>query len=189
MGTRHTGIFSGERSRATFDGYARSVTSSTPAGGPIARLRGAIDVLYREAIKFGVIGLLAFIIDMGSFNLLRHTVLADKPTAAVIISASIATLFAWIGNRAWTFRHRRNRPAHHEAALFAGTNGVALLIQAVAVAVSNYVLHFDSLKADNIAKIVGIGLGTLFRFWAYRRFVFAGEPLDVDQSPLSDRKH
>ena len=30
--------------------------------------------------------------------------------------------------------------------------------------------------ADNIATVVGIGLGTLFRFWAYRRWVFAGDP-------------
>ncbi|GEQ12328.1 hypothetical protein KLO01_03750 [Knoellia locipacati] len=166
-------------------GYAHPVTSTTPAGGLIARLRGAIDVLYREAIKFGVIGLLAFVIDMGSFNLLRHTVLDDKPTAAVIVSASLATAFAWVGNRMWTFRHRRNRPAHHEAALFAGTNGVALVIQAAAIAFTNYVLGLTSLTADNITKVVAIGLGTLFRFWAYRRFVFAGEPIDVDTSPLA----
>ena len=162
------------------------MTSATPGGGLLDRLRAAIDVLYREAIKFGVIGAVAFVVDMGTFNLLRHTVLETKPTAAVIISASLATAFAWVGNRTWTFRHRRNRPAHHEAALFAGTNGVALVIQAVAVAVSNYVLGFESLAADNVAKVVGIVLGTLFRFWAYRRFVFAGEPLDVDTSPLAD---
>ena len=62
-------------------------------------------------------------------------------------------------------------------ALFAGTNGVALVIQAAAVAFSNYVLELESLTADNVAKVVAILLGTLFRFWAYRRFVFAGEPI------------
>ena len=165
------------------------MTSTSPVGGLITRLRGAIDVLYREAIKFGVIGALAFVIDMGSFNLLRHTLLEDKPTAAVIVSASLATVFAWLGNRTWTFRHRRNRPAHHEAALFAGTNGVALVIQAAAVAFSNYVLELESLTADNVAKVVAILLGTLFRFWAYRRFVFAGEPIDEDTSPLADLTH
>ncbi|PRY55885.1 putative flippase GtrA [Knoellia remsis] len=162
------------------------MTKPAPTGGLLTRLRGAIDVLYREAIKFGIVGLLAFIVDMGSFNILRHTVLQTKPTAAVIISASLATAFAWVGNRSWTFRHRRNRPAHHEAALFAGTNGVALVIQAVAIAFTNYVLDLQSLTADNIAKVFAIGLGTLFRFWAYRRFVFAGEPIDEDQSPLAD---
>lgn len=165
------------------------MTSSPTRPGLLTRLRGAIDVLYREAIKFGVIGALSFVIDMGGFNLLRHTVLQDKPTAATIISATVATAFAWVGNRSWTFRHRRNRPAHHEAALFAGTNGIALLIQAGAIAFTNYVLDFDSLTADNVTKVFAIGLGTLFRFWAYRRFVFSGEPIDVDQSPLADLRH
>ena len=36
------------------------------------------------------------------------------------------------------------------------------------------------------AMALGIGLGTIFRFWAYRAFVFEGEPMDVDTSPLRD---
>ena len=152
---------------------------------PVNRLRGAVDVLYREMIKFGVIGLAAFVVDVGLMNVLRHTVMVDKPTGAKLISASVATAVAWIGNRAWTFRHRRSRPAHHEAALFVLTNGVALLIGAGCIAFSHYGLGLKTLTADNIANIVGIGLGTLFRFWAYRAFVFHGEPLE-DTSPLSE---
>jgi putative flippase GtrA len=162
------------------------VSNTTRQAGLLERVRSLIDVMYREAIKFGVVGAAAFVVDMGSFNVLRHTVLEDKPTAATVISALLATIFAWIGNRSWTFRHRRNRPAHHEAALFAGTNGVALVLQAGVVAFSNYVLDLHSLTADNIAKVIGIVLGTLFRFYAYRTFVFAGEPMDVDTSPLAD---
>ena len=85
-----------------------------------------MDVIYREMIKFGVVGLLAFIIDIGLANLLWHTVLSDKVTTAKIISGTVATLFSWVGNRQWTFRHRRSRPAHHEVLLFFGVNGVAL---------------------------------------------------------------
>jgi putative flippase GtrA len=157
-----------------------------PAPSLLDRLRGAIDVLYREMIKFGVVGGAAFVVDVGLFNLLRHTVLADKPSTAKVVSATVATAVAWLGNRAWTFRHRRNRPVHHEAALFVATNGVALLIGVGVIAFSHYVLDLTSLTADNIANLVGIGLGTLFRFWAYRRFVFTREPL-VDTSPLTDR--
>lgn len=158
------------------------------ATAAIDRLRGAIDVLYREMIKFGVVGAVAFVVDLGIFNILRSTVLDEKPTTATVISASIATAVAWIGNRTWTFRHRRSRPVHHEALLFAVTNGVALLIQAGCIAFSNYVLDLQSLVADNAAKITGIALGTLFRFWAYRTVVFSHEPLDEDTSPLGEHQ-
>jgi putative flippase GtrA len=60
-----------------------------------------------------------------------------------------------------------------------------VLIGAGAIAFSHYVIGLTSLTADNVANIVGIGLGTLFRFWAYRRFVFAAEPLE-DTSPLTE---
>ena len=150
------------------------------------RLRGTVGVLYREMIKFGVVGGVAFVVDVGLFNLLRHTALEDKPSTAKVISATVATLVAWIGNRMWTFRRRRNRPVHHEALLFFVTNGVALLIGVGVIAFSHYVLDLRSLTAYNIANIVGIGLGTLFRFWAYRTVVFSREPLE-DTSPLSDQ--
>ncbi len=153
----------------------------TPTRGPVSRaldaLRGAVDVLYREAIKFGVVGAVAFVIDLGLANLLWHGPLADKVTTAKIISGAVATLFAWLGNRQWTFRHRRSRPVHHEVALFFGVNLVALGISAVTLAVSHYGLGYTSRLADNIATVVGIGLGTLFRFWAYRRWVFSHEPI------------
>jgi putative flippase GtrA len=37
---------------------------------------------------------------------------------------------------------------------------------------------------DNIsANVVGVALGTLFRFWSYRRFVFAAAPERLSDSP------
>lgn len=142
---------------------------------PLDWARGTMDVLWREVMKFGVVGAFAFVIDVGVMNLLRNTVLQDKPTTAKVVSAGLATVFAWMGNRHWTFRHRRNRAAGSEFSLFVVTNGVALAIGAGAIAFSHYVLDLRTLLADNIANIIGIGLGTLFRFWAYRRVVFAGE--------------
>ena len=148
--------------------------------GLLDRLRGTVTVLFREMIKFGVVGAVAFVIDLGGANLLWHTVMPTKVTTAKIISGVVATAFAWVGNRQWTFRRRRSRPAHHELALFFLVNGVALVISAVTLAISHYSLGFTSRLADNIASIIGIGLGTLFRFWAYRKVVFAGEIVAED---------
>lgn len=150
------------------------------------RLRSAVGVLYREAIKFGVVGAVAFVVDVGLMNLLRATVLEDKPTTAKVISASVATVVAWLGNRSWTFRHRHSRPVHHEALLFFFTNGIAMLIGVGTIAFSHYVLGLKTLAADNVANIIGIGLGTLFRFWAYRTFVFTKTEILEDSSPLGN---
>jgi putative flippase GtrA len=128
----------------------------------------------------------AFVIDLGGYNLLvfgphllgmfdeQSTVgvLHDKPLTARVISATMATLVAWLGNRLWTFRHRGNRQASQELALFVFFNVVAMVIAVVCLGTSRYVLGLHTQLADNITNIFGIGLGTLFRFWSYRKFVF-----------------
>lgn len=138
------------------------------------RLRAGIGLIYREMIKFGVIGAVAFVIDLGGANLLWQTVLEDKVTTAKIISGAVATLFAWVGNRAWTFRHRRSRAPLQEVVLFFAVNGFALAIAAGVLALSHYGLGFQTRLADNVATVLGIGIGTIFRFIAYRYIVFAG---------------
>ena len=58
-------------------------------------------------------------------------------------------------------------------------NGVGLLISVGCLWFSHYALGFTSLLADNIrANFVGVALGTMFRFWSYRKWVFL--PNDQD---------
>lgn len=148
------------------------------------RLREAMDVVVREMVKFGAVGALAFVVDVGLFNLLRFGLgdggpLETKPLSAKVISASVATVVAWVGNRAWTFRHRRRVRAAHELALFVVFNVAGMLIALGCLAVSHYGLDLRSARADNVsANGVGLVLGTLFRFWAYRTFVFRRELVD-----------
>ena len=163
----------------------------------VDRARGALDVLVREMLKFGVVGAVAFVIDLGGYNLLvfgphwlgmfsqqtTQGALHDKPLTARIIAATAATLFAWVGNRLWTFRHRRSRQAGQELALYLFFNVIAMVISVACLGVSRYGLGLHSQLADNVTNIFGIILGTLFRFWSYRKFVFEGllddEPLDT----------
>ena len=161
----------------------------TDRPGLLDRARGALDVLVREMLKFGMVGAVAFVIDLGGYNLLvfgphllgllgegnTSGVLNSKPLTARLISASVATIVAWLGNRLWTFRHRRNRQAGHELALFVMFNVAAMVIAVVALGFSRYVLDLHSQLSDNLTNVVGVAIGTLFRFWAYRKFVFAGE--------------
>ena len=178
-----------------FGGYARCVPTNGLA--LLDRARGALDVLVREMLKFGVVGAVAFVIDLGGYNLLvfgphllgmftqqtTEGVLHDKPLTARIIAATVSTLVAWGGNRLWTFRHRRSRHAGHELALYLMFNVVAMVISVACLGVSRYVFGLHSQLADNVTNIFGIILGTLFRFWSYRKFVFEGELVEEPLAP------
>lgn len=157
-------------------------------GSPLHRLRRSLDVVYREMLKFGAVGALAFVVDIGVFNLLRiggHYGLDDKPLTAKTISVFVATVVAWLGNRYWTFRHRRRASARREFVLFGVMNVGGLAIALACLGFSHYVLGLTSALADNVAgNVIGLGLGTLFRFWAYRQLVFTEELADLmDDEP------
>ncbi len=158
--------------------------------GPVAAIRQLVDVVYREALKFGAVGAIAFVIDVGLFNLFTTPLwpgdgappLDGHEKLAKIISTSVAILWAWLGNRYWTFRHRRQAAPARELMLFIAMNGVGLVIAVACLHVSHDILGYTSALADNVSgNIVGTGLGTLFRFWAYRRFVF-NEFIDADEA-------
>ena len=172
---------------------------STVAASLLERARGAMDVLLRELVKFGVVGAVAFVVDLGLFNLLRFGLapiglggsgpLQDKPLSAKVVSVIAATIVAWLGNRLWTFRHRRRASAPRELVLFFAFNAIGLAIALACLGLSHYVLDLRSPLADNIsANGIGLVLGTLFRFWAYRRFVFNTELTSsdpVDPTPVA----
>ena len=131
----------------------------------------------REVGAFGIVGLAGYVTDVAVFNLLRYAgdpgLLEHKPLTAKVISVAVAMCVTYFGNRQWTWRGRCRHTAHREVALFVVMNGIGMLIAVGCLAFSHYVLGFDSALADNIsANVVGLGLGTLFRFWAYRTFVF-----------------
>jgi putative flippase GtrA len=154
----------------------------------LARAHASIDVIYRELLKFGAIGAIAFVVDIGVFNLLRHEIvgsLADKPLTAKTISVLVATVVAWLGNRYWTFRHRRRSSRRREFVLFMMMNAGGLGISLACLGFSHYLLGLTSALADNIAgNMIGLALGTIFRFWAYRRLVFtAGGDIETPEAP------
>ncbi len=134
--------------------------------------------LLPQLARFGTVGLVGLVVDVALFNLLRVTVLdpeliAEGPIIAKVVSTSVAIAVNWVGSRYWTFRLERRRPAAREAVEFAVVSVGGLLIAVACLVVSRYVLGFTSLLADNIAtNVVGLALGSAFRFVLYRAWVF-----------------
>ncbi|MEV4757639.1 GtrA family protein [Micromonospora sp. NPDC049559] len=155
----------------------------TPSGTQRGFLRVLLDRfghLIREVGKFGVVGVVAFVVDLGLFNY-AITGLGMERLLAKTFSTVVAATVAFVGNRFWTWRHRERSGMVREYSLYFFFNAVGLGIGLGCLAISHYGLGsiwptvFKSLLADNIsANLVGAVLGTLFRFWSYRRFVFVG---------------
>ena len=70
------------------------------------RLYAPFRTLVHEIAKFGIIGMISLVIDVGLFNLLLFGggPLTNKPITAKIVSVAVATTFAYFGNRFWTCR-------------------------------------------------------------------------------------
>jgi len=134
--------------------------------------------LLAQFARFGAVGLVGLAVDIALFNLLRVTVLspeliAEGPIIAKVVSTTVAIAVNWVGSRYWSFRLRRRRPAGREAVEFAIVSIGGMLIAVGCLVISREVLGFTSLLADNIASnVVGLGLGSLFRFALYRWWVF-----------------
>jgi len=137
-----------------------------------------VRALFGQLARFGLVGLGGFIIDIAVFNLLIFTALAadrvhEGPIYAKIISTALAILFNWIGNRYWTFGSTRRSQVLREGIEFVAVSVAGSLIALLCLWVSHYVLGFTSQLADNISSnVIGLALGTAFRFVFYRWWVF-----------------
>ena len=143
--------------------------------------------LRHEVAKFGTVGLISFIIDVGIFNVLVTPAapLHKHPLTAKAVSTAVAATFAYFANRHWTWRHRSRTGLRREYTLFILFNVIGLGIADGRLAISEYGLHEHSALAKNIsANGIGLVLATAFRWWAYRRWVFVqdDEPLRSEES-------
>lgn len=166
------------------------------------------ETILRYALKFGVVGLLGYVVDVTIFNALRLGAAEDPgqvlwfhaPLGAKFVSVSVATLVTWFGNRYWTFREHRRQNFMLELLEFAVIAAIGLGISLFCLWVSHYVLGFTSLVADNIsANVIGLIIATAFRFLAYRYWVYGpqrsdgltarrnreAEALSTEQTPAS----
>ncbi|HEX4063656.1 MAG TPA: GtrA family protein [Streptosporangiaceae bacterium] len=147
--------------------------------------------LIHEGARFGVVGGIGFVITDGGTNLLQSPL--HGWLKANVIATAAAMIVTYLGSRYWTFRHRERSGTGRETILFFLLNGVGLAIQLACIGITNYAFGRTDKLATNIALLVGIGLGTLFRFWSYRRWVWiapaAGPALDPAEFAAEQLSH
>jgi putative flippase GtrA len=128
--------------------------------------------LIHEGAKFLVIGAIGAIITFGVANAL-HGIGKYK---AITIATILATVITYVGNRYWTFRHREGKGTTRDSIMFFVLNGVGLLIYYGCIGLIDLAGLGHSVAWYNVALVVGTGLGTLFRFWSYRKWIWLASP-------------
>ena len=117
---------------------------------------------------------------IGAFNSLLYLAITwvALPIGAVkatVIATVITTTLAYFANRYWTYRHHARSALRREYVLFFGFNLAGMVIQSGAVGIGKYGFGLSEEKDAVLfmgGTLLGIAVATVFRFWAYRTFVF-----------------
>lgn len=137
----------------------------------------------------GVATGVAFVI----FNGLVHGYLGgpgpmhEQPLVAFVIANTIGMVVSYRGSRSWAFRNREAVGVAGGRVAFFVINIASMAIPLACLSFTRYVLGLTDPFADNIsANVVGLGLGTLARFWAISRFIFLS-PARLERRELARR--
>jgi putative flippase GtrA len=143
---------------------------------PILWLRRFVHrLLTPELLTFLTVGGIGYVVDVTVFNVLRSISPWSTldPSVARTLAVMAAMCVTFIGNRTVTWRDRPSRDRRHEVILFVVFNVIGFGFSIVTLTISHDVMGLTSRLADNIsANVVGLALGTAFRFVTYKYVVF-----------------
>ena len=145
----------------------------------VSTLYQRFRLLIHEGAKFLVIGGIGFLVTLGGADAL-HLGLGVGKYTSITIATVVATVVTFVGNRYWTFRHREGAGTTRETVMFFVLNGVGLLFQYACIWIVQDLLHHQGGLWYNIANLIGIVFGTVFRFWSYRKWVWHMLPPELE---------
>jgi len=130
-----------------------------------------------ELAAFGVIGAVCLVSDIVLFNVFTFGA-GLSPVAAKAVGMVITGTMAFFGHRHVTFRHHRGEQSYRrEVTTFTVATLLTVLLSLLPLFVAKNVVHTHDVVMLNGANLLGIALGTLARYLAYRNVVWAAAPV------------
>ena len=149
----------------------------------LAVLLRPVRGLLHEIAKFGVIGVVAYVLTVVLSNWFHFGAPRLGPITSLGLAMVIAATLSYFANRHWTWRDKRRTGLGREYSLFILLSVIGFALTELPVGFSEYVLDLHSGLAFNLAgNVVGTALGTVWRFWSFKRWVFLDEP-----EPMADQ--
>ena len=143
-------------------------------------MSSTVDRLFRrlttpEVLTFLAVGGVGYVVDVLAFNYLRTLapLAAMDPAFAKTLAVAAAMVVTYVGNQTLTWRGESGPGRHRQVALFVLFNVIGLGFSIVTLMISHDLLGLTSRLADNVsANVIGLALGTAFRYLTYKRYVF-----------------
>jgi putative flippase GtrA len=152
----------------------------------LRKLYATFEHLIHELAKFGVIGAVGFALTVALSNTF-HFGANLGPLTSFGLATAIVAVASYFANRHWTWRNKDQTGLRRELPLFLGLSVIGLGLSELPVSFSEYILHLHSALAFNISStLIGTVIGTIWRFWSFRRYVFKdAEPLRTQEAAQS----
>ncbi|MGW4894179.1 GtrA family protein [Kitasatospora sp. NPDC004240] len=150
------------------NGMATTATEKPSLVQRVREIRG-------EVLKFALVGLSGVAVNFAVFWLCING-LGLASLRSNVVATLVAITTNYLGYRYWLYKDRDAASRRREITLFLVFSGAGMLIETGLLGFSVYVLGLDSHFQQLAAKVIGLGVGTVFRFVSYRTWVFKALP-------------
>nr|WP_244633574.1 GtrA family protein [Aeromicrobium sp. CFBP 8757] len=89
-----------------------------------------------------------------------------------VVSTAVTSTLAYFLHRHWSFSHRARTGLRREFVLFVVLSALSLFLGLALIGIVRYGFGRVDVASLQAANIVSIITGAIFRFWAYKRWVF-----------------
>lgn len=136
-------------------------------------------LLFKEVSAFLVVGGINFGVDLAVYQV-TYAHLHQGALVSKVVSTGVTSTLAYFLHRHWSFSHRARTGLRREFVLFVTLSVASLIMGLLIIGVVRYGFGRTDVVALQAANVFSIVVGAIFRFWAYKRWVFL--PTDEDRA-------
>ena len=129
--------------------------------------------LIEQIMKFGVVGVIAFIIDYGLLMLLSQVFGVD-PLLSAAISFTVSVVFNYLASMRFVFTHKEGMSKTREFVIFVILSVIGLGINEVCIWAGLQLLGSDALMVT-VSKLFATFVVMIWNFVTRKKFLDAGD--------------
>ena len=136
--------------------------------------------LIEQFLKFGVVGVIAFVIDYGVLMLLSQ-VLGWDPVVSAAISFCVSVIFNYLASMKYVFQRRDDMSRQREFVIFIALSIVGLGINELVMLAGTGLLGSSAL-AVTVTKLFATAIVMVWNFLSRKKWLEAKDPTEAKRS-------